>query len=132
MSDRAYHLSQHEKAPILEACLTGFWWSQDRKDFSTALIGSIELLRQSGRPFGVLFDLRAFDVQSAANVDAMKMASSPGSGHKRAPSAIVSGRALVKLQASRVFTLGATRVFATREEAIDWLVGELAESLPLS
>ena len=125
--DQAYRLSRNEAPPILEASLFGFWSEQDRENFTAALMGEIEAFRQRDRSFGLLFDLREFGVQSAANIDAMITASSPGTEHKRAPAAVVVDRALMKLQASRVL-LGPKRMFETREEAIKWLMNQLEDS----
>lgn len=116
-----FRLRHDLKANVLEASLHGFWSEDDRERFGLALQREIAWLRQAGRPFGLLFDLRGFGVQSAANIDAMIASSRPTSRRDRAPTAVVVGRALVRLQASRVLNVAEFRIFETREEAVAWL-----------
>ncbi len=121
MTAEPYTVHFDRSAGVLEARLAGFWSVTDRRRFGVILQRELADLRRAATRYSILFDLRGFEVQSAANIDAMVAGSDPASPRERAPIAVVTDRALLRRQASRVLNLAETRTFDTREAALAWL-----------
>lgn len=111
---------------ILEARVDGFWDQRTIARFADELGQAMADLRGRGVKFGVLGEGSGFAVQTQEVADGLTRLVDAGNQANRAPTAIVAGGMLVKMQAARAMAAPHLRVFATREEALAWLEEQLA------
>ena len=120
-----YSIHYDPATSTLEARVEGFWDQATIARFIGDFSAAIAELRGRGLRFGVLGDGSHFAVQAQEIARGLTTLVDAGNQHNRAPTAIVAGAALVKMQATRAMAAPHLRVFATRDEARAWLADQI-------
>lgn len=119
--DAPYTIDFDEARSILIVRAEGFWSRETLAAFGNELLGRINAVGATGKPFTVLADASAFPVQSV-----WVSTGFIGIVHRIdrklwVPTAIVATRALLRLQALRVLIAPHIRIFSDMDAALAWL-----------
>lgn len=118
-----YDVTFDEAERTLKVVVEGFWTDSVQREFARDYGLAIRRCRQSRRPFTLLVDAQRFAVQPKSIVAGMAAVHDAEAAVERAPTAIVVGSAILKLQAERTITGDNVRVFLEMPVAVAWLRG---------
>lgn len=124
----AYTIIFDPNTAFLEVRVQGFWDQDMITSFAEEFAAKLAELRAAGAAFGVLADASEFSVQGQQISEGLTRIVDADNHDNRAPSALVIGSALVKMQAARTMAADHVRIFASREEAMVWLDDKLGRT----
>ena len=101
-----YRIEYDADAAILNVVLVGFWTAEKTQRFAGEVAAELGALRRQGLRFGVLADAREFAVQARDVIDGLMRVINASDQKDRAPTAIIVGTALGKMQAELRHHLG--------------------------
>ncbi len=120
-----YKITSYPSKSLIELELKGFWKAETFADFRIELRWHIDRLPKKARGYLCLTDARELEVQSRELAESCaKFLTMPGVAAARI--ALVTGSALLKLQAQRTVATGELQIFGNTEVALAWLSGHEA------
>ena len=122
-----YRIEYDADAAILNVVLVGFWTAEKTQRFAGEVAAELGALRRQGLRFGVLADAREFAVQARDVIDGLMRVINASDQKDRAPTAIIVGTALGKMQAERTLTAPHVHIVSDRDDAVAWLKDRLRD-----
>ncbi len=119
-SQAGYEIKNDHVNCLIDIRLYGFWSAEVFERYDAELRPTILNYAKQRQQFSILCDVNSLDVISSGVTDYFKQQLS-AEGPIDPKTAMVTSSALLRMQLQRFITRPSRAVFATREEALNWI-----------